>query len=58
VPVGLGIQAAVLIVIHRVIAPRWPHAAELLLYGLSAFHTVGATHQAAGARRATRGQAP
>jgi len=58
VPFGLAIQASVLVLIHKVIAPRWPQAAEVLLYGLSALHGASAAHHVSDARRAVRGQTP
>jgi hypothetical protein len=57
-PVGLSINAGVLLTVHYLIAPRWPRVADAVLFSLTAFHAASATEHAASTRQTLKSSQP
>jgi hypothetical protein len=54
VPLGLAIDAGILLAVRELVAPEYPRLARLLLYGLSAARVVVLSHKVSQLRRDDR----
>lgn len=58
VPLGLGINATVIAVVHYWVAPRWPRVADAVLFSAGAFHAASAVQHAGSARQTLKSGSP